>query len=198
LKDGQWVMGREDNAIAHGTEAVVNPSSFQTGYSCWTNRPPTAGKNELMGEEMWGVGAVKPPSSALPQHHDPRTQELCAWREQMALEMKLVSGPYSGSQASYKTTSVGGVRAMTKLLDAVLDRLGSGEETYICPVISMASDSYQHASYGRTYVPLLEIVGWADIFGNEAEDDRAEAPAAVAAPAPAPVEAAPAGRRRRV
>lgn len=200
LKDGQWVMGREDNAIANGTEAVINPASFQTGYSCWTNRAPTAGKNELMGEEMYGIGQQKPPISSLPVHNDPRTQERCEWREQMALEMKLVSGAYAGTQTLYKTASVGGVRAMTRLLDAIMARLDAGEATYICPVVAMSSDSYQHASFGRTYVPVLEIVGWADIFGNE-EDDVGAAdsqPKAAPEPAPAPVDTAPAGRRRRV
>jgi hypothetical protein len=202
LKDGAWVMGREDNAVPNGTEAIVNPMSFQTGYSCWTNRQPGQGKNEMMGEEMWGIGGQKPPASTLPQHNDPRTQELCAWREQMSVDLKFLDGAFAGQQALYKTSSVGGLRALTDMLDAIMREIDTGSE-FICPIIQISSDSYQHASYGRTYVPKLEIVSWANMQGQESADDGAPAPVdevvkAEPAPAPAPAAAAPEGRRRRV
>lgn len=210
LKDGEWVLGREDSPVAPGTEAIVNPLSIQTGYSCWTNRAPGQGKNENLGEEMWGIGAVKPPSHTLPQHHDPRTQELCAWKDCMGVEMKFITGTFEGQQAMFKTTSVGGLRAMTALVDAILARLDLGTD-YVCPIIEIDADSYQHASYGRTYVPLLKIVGWANMQGEEAEEVLPEAPkVATQRPAPAPAPqpepeqpvtdpnaTAPAGRRRR-
>jgi hypothetical protein len=201
LKDGQWVMGSEDSPVVAGTEAMINPMSFQSGYSCWTNRQPGQGKNELMGEEMWGVGAVKPPVSALPVHHDPRTQELCSWKDAMAVDVKLLEGPFEGTQAHYKVTSVGGNRVLAALLDAIMARLNAGSE-YVCPIVQISADSYNHNSYGRTYVPKFDIVGWASMDGTE--EDAPAAPAAkVAAPAPAPapepeVAAEPAGRRRRV
>lgn len=197
LKDGAWVMGREDNAVANGTEAIINPMSFQTGYSCWTNRAPGQGKNELMGEEMWGLNGQKPPASALPQHHDPRTQDLCAWREQMSVNMKFLDGPFEGTQALYKSSSVGGLRALTDMLDAIMRQIDSGSE-YICPIIAISSDSYQHASYGRTYVPKLELVSWANMQGQEegGEPDAVDV-AIKEEPKPEPV-AAPEGRRRRV
>lgn len=204
LKDGQWVMGQEDSAIANGTEAIVNPMSFQSGYSCWTNRGPAQGKNELMGEEMWGIGAAKPMAHDMPVHHDPRTQERCAWKDCLSVDIKLLEGPYEGQQALYKTTSVGGVRAMTALLDAIMAKLDTGSE-YICPIIQIGSDSYNHNSYGRTYVPSLAIVGWASMEGDEEGGEDGAPPAVdvvVKQPEPEPVKAeepaAPAGRRRRV
>lgn len=207
LKDGNWVMGREDNAVTPGTEAVINPASFQTGYSCWTDRKPGQGKNELMGEEMWGIMAQKPPASSLPQHHDPRTQELCAWKDAMSVDLKFLDGAFEGQQALYKVTSVGGIRSLSDILDKIMSKLDSGSE-HVYPIITIAADSYNHNSYGRTYTPKFEVVGWADMHGNEESDDGAPqavdkavkvletAPKAVE---PEPVaEAAPAGRRRRV
>lgn len=199
LKDGSWVMGREDNEVKAGTEAIVNPLSFMSGYSCWTNRQPGQGKNENLGEEMWGIGASVPPVSALPQHHDPRTQELCSWRSQMSVEMKLIDGPFSGQQVMYKASSVGGTRALGDMLDAIMARIDSGTE-YACPIIAIQSDHYNHNSYGKTYTPNLSIVGWANIQGKEEADTGA--PAAVdeviEPPKPEPVAEAPAGRRRRI
>lgn len=200
LKDGNWVLGREDSAITPGTEAIINPQSFQTGYSCWTNRAPQQGKNENLGEEMWGIGAMKPPASTLPQHHDPRTQELCQWREQMSVDVKLLDGAFSGQQALYKTSSVGGLRALSAMLDAVMMQIDKGSE-YICPIVSISADSYNHNSYGRTYTPLMEIVGWANMMGEEEGDSGAPAAVDVVVkkeePKPEPV-AEPVGRRRRV
>jgi len=80
-------------------------------------------------------------------------------------------------------------------------RLNAGSE-YVCPIVQISADSYNHNSYGRTYVPKFDIVGWASMDGTE--EDAPAAPAAkvaAAAPAPAPepeVAAEPAGRRRRV
>lgn len=212
LKDGQWVAGSEDTVIRAGTEVIANPLSFQAGYSCWTNRAPGQGKNELLGEEMWGINAVKPPASTLPVHHDPRTQELCQWKDIMSVDMKVLDGAMAGQQIIYKASSVGGTRALSALLDAVMAKIDTGSE-YVFPVIALSSDSYNHNSYGRTYVPVLEIVGWADMQGREEDADApaavdtvvkaAAAPARKAEPAPAPEptpepEAAPVGRRRRI
>lgn len=205
LKDGQWVSGAEDSAIAGGTEAIVNPMSFQSGYSCWTNRAAGQGKNELMGEEMWSIGQMKPMTHEMPQHNDPRTGEHCAWKDCLSVDLKLLEGPLTNQQVLYKTTSVGGVRVMTAMLDKIMEKLDTGSE-YICPIIALKSDNYDHKSYGRTYVPVLEIVGWANMEGvEEGADDGAPAPvdAVIKAepkpePKPEPVAEAPAGRRRRV
>jgi hypothetical protein len=65
-------------------------------------------------------------------------------------------------------------------------------------VVVVASDSYKHKAYGKTYVPKLEIVGWADINGNE--ESQGEEPKAITAPAepePAQSDEEPTRRRRR-
>ena len=204
LEDGPRVVGSEDTVIRSGTEAIVNLMSFQSGYSCWTNRQPGQGKNELMGEEMWGIGAMKPPASTLPVHHDTRTQELCQWKDAMSVEFKMLDGAMKGQQVMYKTTSVGGVRAMSALLDAALAKIDE-DTVYAFPIIRLASDSYNHNSYGRTYVPMLEIVGWADKNGNEEDGEDLAAVRAVdevikpePVKEPEPVAAEPVGRRRRL
>lgn len=228
LKDGQWVVGAEDTVVQPGTEAVINPISMQSGYSCWTNRAPGQGKNELMGEEMWGLNSPKPPASSLPVHHDPRTQDLCQWKDAMSVDLKMMGGAMLGQQVQYKTTSVGGLRVMSAIVDAIMAKLDTGSE-YVFPVVQLLSDSYNHNSYGRTYVPVMEIVAWCDMNGVEEDaeptgpvpsyaspvngssaQDRAATAAAKAqdaavaqeaaarAAAQPEPQAAPAGRRRRV
>jgi hypothetical protein len=204
LRDGKWAMGAQDSEIVDGTEAIVNPLSIQHGYSCWTDRGPKEGKNEKLGEEMWKITQPKPMANTLQEMTDPRTHAVCAWKDQMCFELKLLDGNFKDEQAMYSATSVGGLRLIDGLMKGLENKLDTGS-MYIFPIVRIGSDSYQHSSYGKTYTPVMEIVGWADMNGNEevADADNAPAPAAeVEAPAPAVEEpapqAAPAGRRRRV
>jgi hypothetical protein len=202
LRDGKWAMGAEDSEIVNGTEAIINPMSFQHGYSCWTDRGAKEGKNEKLGEEMWKITQPKPMANTLQEMIDPRTHAPCKWKDQYSFELKLLDGKYKGEQALYAATSAGGLR----LADTILKGLGQQLDTgsmYFYPIVRISSDSYQHSSYGKTYTPVMDIVGWMDIDGNEEGADVSDAPALEAeAPAPAAVETAPqdapAGRRRRV
>ena len=201
LKDGDWVFGQEDNAIAKGTEAVVNPLSIKHGYSCWTNRQPGQGKNEALGEIMVGLNQPLPMAHELPQHSDPTTGTVCPWKDQLSMDVKFIGGKHKGTQVMWKVSSVGGLNASRTILDAILTKLDEGTP-FVCPIITLDSDSYKHATYGKTYTPKIEVVGWMDLEGNEedAEDngDPADVVEKLAAPEPEPVaQEEPARRRRR-
>lgn len=207
LRDGMWAMGAEDSEIENGTEALINPLSIQHGYSCWTDREPKEGKNEKLGEEMWKVTQPKLNVMDLPEILDPRTQKPCAWKDQMSFELKMLDGNFKDQQALFASTSVGGLRLIDSILGDLERQLDTGS-IYCFPIVRISCDSYQHKSYGKTYTPVMEIVGWADMYGNEEGADGA-ADDAPEADMPAPVDevvkeqepaaqAAPAGRRRRV
>jgi hypothetical protein len=201
LKDGDWVFGQEDNAIAKGTEAVVNPLSIKHGYSCWTNRQPGQGKNEALGEIMVGLNQPLPMAHELPQHSDPTTGMVCPWKDQLSMDIKFINGKHKGTQVMWKVSSVGGLNAARQILDAILTKLDEGTP-FVCPIITLDSDSYKHATYGKTYTPKIEVVGWMDLEGNEEDGDSDGAPADVVeklvAPEPEPeVVEEPARRRRR-
>lgn len=190
-KDGMFVFGKDDNVVAEGTAAVVNVMNIQHGYSAWTNRAPGQGKNELRGEVMYPIARELPPVAELDQFAD------AEWKQQMSVEMKIIEGKHDKTQVMYKASSRGGLSAMNDLVTAVADRLDEGI-LYCFPVITIASDSYRHASYGKTYVPKFDIVGWASMDGDVLWNEEATPEAAPAAPI-APVEdAAPTRRRRTV
>jgi len=185
LTDGDWVFGQDDNVVAAGTAAVINPMSIKHGYSCWTNRARDEGKNESLGEQMYPLGATVPMIHELTAINDPKTGKACPWKDQMSLDLKFVDGKHKGTQVLYKVSSVGGLNACRAILDAILERLDMDTE-FVCPVVSLDSDSYKHKSYGKTYVPKIEIVGWANMDGVE-EDGDEEAPVkTLAAPEPEP------------
>lgn len=180
LKDGDWVFGQEDNAVAKGTEAVVNPLSIKHGYSAWTNRPAGQGKNENLGEVMVGLGQPLPAVHELDAKTDPQTGAVCPWKDQLSMDIKFLDGKHKGTQVLWKVSSVGGLNAARTILDAILTKLDEGT-AYVCPIITLDSDSYKHAQYGKTYTPKIEVVGWMDLEGNEeGGDDVVSGPASVA------------------
>jgi hypothetical protein len=189
LKDGDWVFGQEDNAVAKGTEAIINPLSIKHGYSCWTNRQPGEGKNELLGELMVGLNQPLPMMHELPKHTDPQNGKPVPWKDQLSMDMKFLYGRHKGVQVTWKVSSVGGLNAARQILDAIIAKL-EHETPFVCPIVTLDSDSYKHVTYGKTYVPKISVFGWADLEGNEEDDDR-EVPRTVteriAAPEPEPV-----------
>ena len=175
LTDGDWVFGKEDNAIEEGAEVIANPLSIKQGFCCWTDRGSNV-KNKNMGDEMFALNEKAPMKSELPVYHDEESgPNPLAWKEQVQIDLKFLDGKYKGQEVLYKTSSVGGLRAMGELIEAILDRLSSGTP-FVCPIIALSSAHYQHPNWGRTYNPVFTIVGWADMHGNEEEEGGDEAP----------------------
>jgi hypothetical protein len=200
LKDGQWVFGPEDHPVKQGTEAVINPLSIMHGYTCWSSSDDPGIKNENLGEVMVPLSEAKPAKASLPNHGYP-------WKDQISFMVKFIEGTHKGTQVIYKASSEGAHRAADALLDLMIARLDENT-SFICPIIQFEVDHYRHKKWGKTYVPVLNVVGWADLEGNEEEDGVAEPPQtpgraeALPQPEPTPVrrgtepEPEPALRRR--
>jgi len=185
--DGEWVFGQDDNVVKVGTEAVLNPLSIRHGYTCWTNRGKAEGKNENLGEEMFRLSEAVPMAHELVQHKDPKTGAACPWKDQLSMDVKFMDGKHKGVQVLFKTSSMGGLNACRGIMDAMLERLDEDTD-FVCPIISIDHDSYKHKSYGKTYVPKLEIIGWANLDGDEegADEDQPKLAPAKAEPEPEP------------
>lgn len=166
LTDGDWVFGQENNAVAEGSEVVFNVMSIKQGFTCWTNRPGNA-KNECKGEEMASLGEPPIVKGELPTYRDEASgPDPLAWKEQFSVEVKFIGGRYDGTQVLWKNSSVGGTKAFAAMLDAILERIGQGSP-YVFPIAELRSDYYQHKAHGRTWFPVVEIVGWMDGNGEE-------------------------------
>lgn len=203
-KDGEWTIGKGSDA-ANGDRVLLNVHSLKSGFVCWTNYDPKERrKNEKLGEEMVSAlqGSVDP--STLTDHG-------WEWKAQQSIEGREMSGDMR--DFVYTTSSMGGLEALDGVLDAVLARVEEGEAAYVYPVVELLDDHYEHPQWGKTYKPVLKIVGWADMDGNyegaekpkqvtkapekEAEDNG---PAPEPEDAPEPEEQddeAPVRRRRR-
>lgn len=169
-KDGQWTIGKGGSDALNGRHVLFNMSSLKAGYVCWTDYDKKEKKkNTKLGEEMAlaAMGGIDP--SKLPDTG-------WEWKQQQGIEGRFMDK--DKKEFSYTTSSLGGLEAMDGVLDVVMARIElEGEERFINPVIELADDWYDHTDWGKTYKPVLLVVGWADEDGvTEGADEGDEEP----------------------
>lgn len=195
-KHGDWVFGKEQTEVSVDDLFAVNPTSFVNGFICWPE-DETKWKNGPLDEVTVPLGHPVPLKHELPHH------EGGNWTELTGFSFRFTEGQFKGKEGKFTTTSKGGMTAVSGLLDAVIAQLDKDPSRPV-PVVSPAADSYVHKTWGKTFTPVLDIDGWADMNGasEEPEDEAAaEEPVAqvaqaakAAEPEPTPE---PARRRRR-
>ena len=179
-KFGEWLYGADNIEVEEGSEWAINPQGFGHGWIAWgDNAHGTEG--EMLGEVMGSA------SAPMPAQPDPVEG---SWAEQRAMQMACISGEDAGTQALFKTSSLGGKKMYSRIVMEIVKKINAGALD-IVPVVNLTADSYPHTKYGKIFTPDYEIVRWTTM------DDAA--PAAVeeeeeeeAAPEPAPTP-----RRRR-
>lgn len=161
--DGVWVYGAENVEVQPDALWVLDPRSIQRGYVCWTRwsrEQLRAGKrNKLLGEVFVPLNAHRPDETRLPTHINEDTGEPWEWADAMAAVLICQSGVDRGLQVLYKTSSVGGLRALNTFLDDIEDQLNNANGE-IVPELALDCDHYDHRDYGKTYVPVFDVVEW--------------------------------------
>lgn len=156
LKDGVWVYGAENIEVEKNSEWAVNPLSVMHGWVAWTDYKKK--KNEILAEVMVPCSQPLPAYDSLREVKDDQG-EVCEYSQQIAFQLQCLTGEDTGEQVRYKATSLGGMNASKELLGAIVEQLDKDMENPV-PVIVLGSDSYNHKTYGKTYVPVFEIVDW--------------------------------------
>lgn len=169
-KTGHWVYGADSTEVEKDTLWAVNPYSFVHGYIAW-------GEGVLLGEKMVPIGDPLPELEPVPKGCE------AGWQRQVGFSLKCLSGEDTGMEARYSVTSIGGKRAVHKLGLAVADQVDKDVKEIVA-VVKLGSDHYQHLKYGRTFVPIFELVKWIGMDGAEEESLQ-------------PAPSADTGRRRR-
>jgi hypothetical protein len=178
-KSGEWIFGQANEEVQPGSRWAANIYSFVHGYSCWVD---TGQKNELLGEVMTSMSEPLPPKPAPIQGTE--------YKPQRGFELKCLDGVDTGTEAIYKTNSLGGIKAILALLPKVEEQLATNPH-YPCPVLTFENSHYIGKKYGKTYEPVINVVGWADMNGNLEGSAKAALPPAEGQAAAAP-EAKPA------
>jgi len=200
---GIWVFGIDGVENEEGALWAVNPLSFEHGYVCWKNK-------KVAGEAMVPVGVARPVKEKLEDYGtytDGKNKEVqTKWDEQMSIRLKCVAGEDKGTEVDFRTSTVGGISCIKVVAKAVGARISAGK-TDVVAVVELVNDSYNHAEFGKTFIPEMTIESWlemdgvADMHGpsNDVTGDNADEPpeTSSAAPSTSSGDEAPKARRSR-
>ena len=141
---GTWMFGQRRTIPEHDSLWAVNPASFKWGCVCFGDG------NKILGEQLVSVSQPLPDVTELPDKGFP-------WQQQMAVNLKCVSGTDAGTEVVYKTNTDGGKGEVIRLIEAVRDRLNGGQhDGKVSPIVQLEKDSsYPHQQYGKTWIPVL-------------------------------------------
>jgi hypothetical protein len=156
-KTGQWNFGVDNVRLEAGTFLVVNPASFASGFVAWH-------KGQIEGEYMNPIESGPVNYRSLPEVNSKQ-----GWQAQLGVLMATLDDPPLNLE--YKTNSVGGIKALSKLMGEIAFGL-KADSRRVFPVISIGSDSYIHREWGEVFTPVFEIAYWLDENGNRVEDRK--------------------------
>ena len=88
---------------------AINPASFMWGWVCWGDG------NKTLGNKLVSIGEPLPDVTQLPDKGFP-------WQQEMAVDLKCVSGTDAGTEVVFKTNTEGGKGEVLRLIEAVGDR----------------------------------------------------------------------------
>jgi len=173
-KDGYWTYGADNVDITDDAIFAANPLDVKHGFVCWTDYPAERGKkarkNTLKGEVFVGMSHAPIDPSTLPEYYDD-DDVLCEWTPAAVVPMVCIAGDDDGEEVSYRPSSLGGTDFVDALLEAVGKQIDEGSDQVI-PHLELLSTSYDHPSYGKTYKPTFEIVGWSGIDDADVTYDK--------------------------
>jgi hypothetical protein len=150
---GVWAFGQQRTIPEPNSLWAVNPASFMWGWVCWGDA------NKTLGEKLVSISEPLPDDAKLPVH------EGFPWDQEMAVNLKCISGTDAGVWVTFKTNTVGGKGEITRLIEAVRDRLNGPHEGKVWPIVRLENSSYPHPQYGKTFVPVMTVADWMSIDG---------------------------------
>jgi len=149
-QDGEWVCGQNDEHLPRGTELIVDPFSFESGYIAWLD-----GKPEGKVTQALYLGPVK-----LDQLSPVKSKK--GWESILSVALATVDEPRM--QLLYETGSVAGTRALGQLAGAVAWGRDADPHNHY-PVVGISADSYKHAEFGTIWTPVFAVMRWLDVDG---------------------------------
>jgi hypothetical protein len=171
---GEWTKGQNDVVVPVGTKFVADMRNVQVGWTRWADKKPA--------EHMMGCIAdgYRSPARSTLGYTDKSEWELDKeskpqdpWQATSIIFLM----DTEGEMYTYSPSSAGGRNAVIALCGAYgkLMRQHPGE----LPVIEIGVDSYRHETYGKTFVPMLKIIGWhSEKDFDEAQEAEAQEAAA--------------------
>lgn len=165
---GEYLYGQNKEELRLGKRLVVNVPGMRLGWVRWKDGKRADDRMELLtdGRRVEARDELGDTDESLWELDD-RGEPQDPWVLTYSFEM---SDPANGEVYQFATTSVGGKKAVGKLLKA----FGAKHrmEPHLLPIIELQRDSYNHSNprFGKIYNPLLPVVGWTDAENPSVED----------------------------
>jgi hypothetical protein len=154
---GRWFIkeGNEEIDIGKTDIFVVDPLSYTETIVCWQDKKPM---HKIGGRRVDGF--VLPPRHLLPDA-DKAGKQDDPWQEQRSIVLRSADGQLF----TWTTTSWGGNKALSQLLDTFLAEYRRHPGQY--PAVVLSSRNEANPDYGPVAKPILTVVGWEE-FGADA------------------------------
>ena len=148
-KDGTWTAGASDEAMT-GERLLADVIHLVVGWRKWVD-------NKVVDTDMGFVAEGFTPKSR--EELDDNDTELWIFNKsgqrqdpwQFGYTLRLTSS--DGQSYIYNATSYGAKGATGDLCSAFARKR-------VNPYVTLGSSSYRHKAFGKTYNPMLNIVGW--------------------------------------
>lgn len=183
---GEWLLGQNDTELELGRLLAANMEELSIGWIRWQDGKPVERRMNLL------VSGVRPErredlgytDQTQWDVDDETGQPKDPWNFTNELPL---ADPETGEQMTYSASSKGGIGCIGNLCKAFSK--GRAANAALIPVLELGRDSYKHAKYGKTYVPVLSITDWVEngaipepaAAAEEKEESTKEAPAATKA-----------------
>lgn len=161
LKSGEWVYSADDIDVQEGSLWAVNTTSLSEGYAAWGKRG--AG---LLGEAMAPMTGTPVVLADLEVVAEP-------YKKQVGFLLYCLNGDDKGTQVLYKTTAVGGLKAVNKLVQAIIEQ-AEVDPSQMMPVVELEMSSYKHAEYGKIFTPIFAVRDWMDLNATDEAPEEEE------------------------
>ena len=183
LNKGDWCYGASNTDVEEGSEWAISPMTIKRGYVAWKDRKP-------FKSAMAGIGEAAIKTSDLEdldgiEHTTGQDKgKPVRWDECVAFDLLCITGEDKGTVVAYETTTYGGRKAATEVIENMA-RAAAQDEHAIIPVVVLDKDSYQHKEYGKVFTPIFDIQEFVSA-DDLADVNMVQAPAPEPEPEPEP------------
>ena len=145
---GEWSYGANETEVTPDIEMAVNMIAYAKGWICWAD-------GKAVDEQMAPIASGRKIDRADLADHGPY-ESGDGWKAQHSIALKAIE---EGVELKYSTSTQGGIKALKGLAAAYVAQVKSGSDDLI-PIVSLSTDSYKHASFGKIHVPVITVLGW--------------------------------------
>lgn len=157
---GEYYRGIDREEVPVGSRCVFFMPGVQTGWRKWMDNRPVEEDMALLVDRP-----QIPPRNSLGDTDQALWGGRDPWQESIIVEV----ADRFGEKYQFPLSGVGAIRAGKQLCA----EFGKGRRSRpgCLPLVTLGTDSYQHASYGKIHFPVFTIVGWVDDESLEPMED---------------------------